>query len=356
MPLKFVLSEIDRLDFIRESDWSGAEVVPLREDWSQRKFFRLSRKNHTAVLIHSVPDHDPHALPGHKLGDFVRIAKFLKSIEISVPEIYAQDIAKGLLLVEDFGDWSFADSLVRQDPRISDLYKFSKLCLSHLYQHTEFVPIDLPDYYKSHIHVGQRRVIDWYLPAILGRQNEDGVVELFHDMMRQLEKQQPRVFRRFLHGDFHPGNLMYLPERKGFRQIGLLDFQGGMMGPAPYDLVNLLDDARRIVPDDIRSDCLAAFLSQLQGEERESFEAWYPILAVQFHFRVIGQALRLAIRDKKTGLLDLLPVLRAHIMKDFENPVLGPVKDWFLAHGVDFTETAGVSPEHVQKFIREDAF
>jgi hypothetical protein len=150
--------------------------------------------------------------------------------------------------------------------------------------------------------------------------------------------------------------MMWLPERVGIQQTGLIDFQGAMMGPAPYDLVNLLDDARRDVPQDIRDACLNQFLAGMAAEDRESFEAWYPVLAAQFHCRVIGQALRLAILDGKTRLLTIIPILRRHLIRDLSSPVLKPLKDWFDAQGVDFSDVRQIDPAKAAKFIRPDAF
>jgi len=350
------LSVFERTEFLKTSGWSGASMAPVGEDWSQRKFFRVGKADKTAILIHTVPDNDPRATPGHKLWDFLNIGRYLASIEISVPDVYAHDISKGLMLVEDFGTEDFAKLIAEGGPRARDIYLLACRSLSHLYQRTEFVAIDLPDYYKGHIHIGRRRVVDWYVPSVLGRCNPDGLVDAYLSVWKEIERGMPRVFRRFLHGDFHPGNLMYLPDRVGFRQVGMLDFQGGMMGPAPYDLLNLLEDARRIVPEDIRAYCLSQFLDQIKGEERESFAAWYPVLSAQFHFRVIGQAIKLAIRDQKTRLAALIPVLQQHITKDLENPLLKPMKDWFEEVGVDFSAQERIDISRVAPLIRDDAF
>lgn len=350
------LSVFERAEFLKNAGWSGANAVQIGEDWSQRQFFRIEKNMRTAILIHSVPDDDPRAVPGHKLLDFLNIQRYLLSIEVSVPEIYNFDLSHGLMLVEDFGDEDFV-SLIEGNPfRARDMYRIAVQCLLHLHRKTEFIAIDLPDYYQSHIHKGRQRVIDWYVPAVTGRKNSDTLVEEYLSVWKNIEKNLPRVSRRFQHGDFHPGNLMYLANRTGYKQIGLLDFQGAMMGPAPYDLVNLLEDARRIVPDEIRGECLEIFSAALKGEERDSFLLWYPVLAAQFHFRVIGQAIKLAVRDKKTRLMALVPVLQQHIRRDFQHPVLLPMREWFDAQGIDFATPFSADPERISPLIRDDAF
>ena len=149
---------------------------------------------------------------------------------------------------------------------------------------------------------------------------------------------------------------MWLPERSGAQQTGLLDFQGAYMGPAPYDLINLLEDARRRVPTAIKQECLKKFTDSLPHDERESFMAWYPVLACQFHGRVIGQAIKLAVRDNKTRLLDLIPILRQHMVDDLKHPVLAPLKSWFSAQNVDFSQNIPIDSIKTAAFIGDDAF
>lgn len=356
MPLNNPLSQAQRAEFLKQSGWSGVQESPVGEDWSQRKFFRIEKGGRTAVVMQAVPDDDPRATPGHKLRDFVTVSGYLRQIGLSAPQVYAQDLQHGLLLVEDFGGQDFASLIPMGHERERDLYLLATKTLAHLYAKTEFIAIDLPDYYAGHVHKGRQRVVDWYMPAVLGRPNPDGIVDEYLNIWKLIEKSLPRVKRRFLHGDFHPANLMWLPDRQGIQQTGLIDFQGAMMGPAPYDLVNLLDDARRDVPSDIRKECLLRYTEGMLPEDKEAFLAWYPVLATQFHCRIIGQALRLAIRDGKTRLLTLIPVLRRHMIRDLSSPQLKPLKDWFSAQHVDFLDNSMIDVGIAARNIRADAF
>lgn len=351
-----ILSPYDRVEFLKNSGWSNATESPVGEDWSQRKIFRVERKHRTAILMHAVPDDDPRSTPGHALKDFITISNYLRHIECSAPVVYAQDLRKGLLLVEDFGRDVFADTLVSQPEFQSDLYNLATRTLIHLYHKTEFVDVAIPDYFKGHIHKGRSRVVDWYMPAVLERRNPDGMTDDFMEVLKLIEKKLPPVRRRFLHADYHLGNLMWLPARNGIQQTGLVDFQGALMGPAPYDLVNLLDDARRVVPEDIREHCLDKFYQELKGEDADSFRAWYPVLACHFHCRVIGQAIKLAVRNDKTRLMDLIPILRRHLRRDLDHPILAPLKRWFKDAGVDFSVETPINLASAAQFIRSDAF
>lgn len=351
-----MLDPAERLNFLKHAGWAGAFETRVGEDWSQRKIFRVEKNGRSAIVMHSLPDDHPQATAGHKLRDFVRISSYLFSIGLSAPQVYAQDVAHGLLLVEDFGSISLQDRIQDMPSSQGDDYLRATNVLAHIYGRSQHISIDLPDYYAGHIHTGRRRVVDWYIPAIKRVKNPDGLSEEYLEVWKKIEKSLPIVPRRFLHADFHPANLMWLAEREKDKQIGLVDFQGAVVGPAPYDLVNLLDDARRIVPDDIRAVCLGKFIEHLMPAERESFLAWYPILACQFHCRVIGQAVKLAVHSGKTRLLDLVPILSHHLQHDLKHPLLAPLAQWFVAQRVDFRETATIDLSGLGSLIREDAF
>jgi aminoglycoside/choline kinase family phosphotransferase len=354
--IKNPLLKIQRAEFLRSSGWAGGIEIPVGEDWSQRSFFRIEKKVATSILIQSAPDGDPRQSAGHKLCDFVKVSEFLNRIGLSAPKIIAQDFTHGLLLVEDFGSSDFATLIKNNNGQEKDLYLIATETLKHIYQETEYVPIDLPNFSSSHIYKGHQRIVDWYMPAVKQEKNDDFVLKDYLNVWSKIEKKLPPPKIRMLHGDFHPGNIMWLPERQRVMQAGLIDFQGAMVGPAAYDLVNLLDDARRIVPNDVREECLSIYLDGMTSEEKENFLSWYAVLAAQFHCRVIGQALRLAICDGKTRLLDVIPILRSHLLRDLSNPSLKPLKDWFDSMNINFHEKSQIDIDNVKTFIRSDAF
>ncbi|MFA7276392.1 MAG: phosphotransferase [Pseudobdellovibrionaceae bacterium] len=344
-----------RADFYASTGWGGASELPVGEDWSQRKIFRIKKKDKTAIVMHAVPDDDPRATPGHKLGDYIKIADYLRSLELSAPEVFAQNLKGGLLLVEDFGDDSFSRLLGMGEGRTHDLYLIATNALIHLHQQARSKPIELPNFYDGHVYKGRRRIVDWYMPFARGQRNAEGLVEDYERIWKGIEKNLPSIPHQFQHIDFHPGNLMWLPERDHVQQVGILDFQGAMNGPVPYDLVNLLEDARRIVSEPIRLECLERFLKSLAEDERDAFAQWYPVIACQFHSRVIGQAIKLALSGK-TALLPLIPTLQRYMMRDLENETLKPLKDWFMRQNITFGENCDVNRNAAERLIRPDAF
>ncbi len=368
--------------FLSGAGWDGAKLSPVGEDCAFRRYFRLGKKSETAILMETVPDGSAIATPGHSLRDFIRIGAFLRAAGLHTPEIYHADSENGYLLLEDFGDVSFkAELLSCQNPR--ELYALATDVLSFMRRKIGPGEIELPRYYDSHVHKGLRRIIDWYFPVARGRRNEDGLAEDYLAVWHKIEKQLPPCPQGFLHIDFHVENLMWLPphpdpppvggrEEKNkpsphggegwvggqgpLRACGILDFQGAMTGPLPYDLANLLEDARVDVDEYLRRAMLDCYCADMTAEEKDIFKNWYRVLATQFHCRVAGQFIRLAVRDGKDRYLAHLPRVARYLEEGLRHPVLKPLKEWFAAEDIDFRKIPVCDPARVGKFIRDDAF
>ena len=315
--------------------WREGESVC--EDGSTRRYVRAHKDGKTAIFM----DCAGPPTPGHALADFVRIGGWLRDIGLRAPEIYEYDAAQGYALVEDFGDVSLKKALGQgEDP--ARLYGRAAEILNHLGKQS--CPLSLPDYHESHVHQGHRRVIDWYLPAVKKRRNPDGALQVYQAAWKDIEQSLPPCPRGFLHIDYHAENLMVLPGGT----IGILDFQGAMHGPLPYDLANLLEDARLDVPADIRAAILQA--------HDESFRLWYRVLGTQFHCRVIGQFIKLALRQGKTHYLDNLPRLQRYIRDALADPVLRPLRQYFSEIDLDFEAKNDLNVAEIADFIQDDAF
>jgi hypothetical protein len=131
--------------------------------------------------------------------------------------------------------------------------------------------------------------------------------------------------------DFHAGNLFHLPDRPGVQACGLIDFQDAGIGPVTYDLVSMLQDARRDVAKDIAASCLDHYCAAFPGFDRAAFDASCAILAAQRHVRVIAVFNRLSGLGKP-GYLEHLPRLWGLLDRALEHPALGDVAAWFQEH------------------------
>ncbi len=345
-----MLSDHDRFSFRFKSGWKNAQEIPVTADWSVRRFFRLKDEKRSAILMQSYPDHHPQSLVGHKIQDYVRIGNYLRTQNIRVPEIYAVDDDLGCLLVEDFGDVSMHDALKTQSRSLA-LYQSAGDVLKSLSQ-LVINDLSLKNYTDTHLFTGKRRFVDWFLPSYFDRSVTDSEMGIFTKAWDEVESNLPAIASSFQHGDYHPHNIMVQKDNT----LGLIDFQGALFAPLPYDLVNLLDDARRLVPHEIKKEILRARCENFTIQEKESFEAWYAVMAAQFHFRVIGQAYRLAIRDGKTRLFDIVPVLQYHILQDLAHPLLRPLRTVMMDLKIDLERAAQFDVVRIARHIRNDAF
>lgn len=346
-----------RESFLAAQGLGGLPLTPVGEDSAFRRYFRLKKPDgKNVILMETVPEGSPIATPGHNMLDYVRLSAYLRAIGLNAPEVYEGNENEGYLLLEDFGDLSFKKA---QEQGVADrdtLYALATDVLAWIRQNGKAGDVELPEYYASHVHTGRRRVIDWYLPAVRGQLNPDGLAEDYLRVWDKIEAGLPPVPTGFLHIDYHFENLMWVEGRQGLGRCGILDFQGAMHGPVPYDLANLLEDARVDVPENLRADMMKRYCQSMTDEERETFQSWYRVLATQFHCRVIGQFIRLAVRDGKPRYLPMIPRLAGYIREGLKDPVLAPLAAWFSQQGMDFSVVDGFQPAVILPNIRPDAF
>lgn len=341
---------MNKENFLRAQGWSGEPYSLIGEDWGPRRYFRVPLEGGgSAILMDSVPDDAPESAPGHKISDFIKMDAALRGVGLHAPEILAAIEKEGLLLLEDMGDTRFYDALeAGADP--AGLYTLATDVLGRLRDTFPDNDLNLPLYKDSHVNEGRRRVVDWYMPCALKRENETGLAQSYLEVWNKIEAKLPPYPEGVVHIDYHVQNLMWLPEETGLNRCGILDFQGALWGPLAYDLVNLLEDIRRDVPEDIRAEMMARYTQNVK--DKEAFQAWYRVLGTQFHCRVIGQVLKLALRSGKPEHLKNMERIQKHLREGLEHPLLKPLQDWFGAQGVDFNEVVELSDE----FIGSDAF
>ena len=154
-------------------------------------------------------------------------------------------------------------------------------------------------------------------------------VATYNDLWVSFEEKLPPCPQTLLHGDYHLHNLMWLPQREGIKRAGLIDLGTAMWGPVPYDLVNLLEDVRRDVPEEIKSEMRTFYCQHMLPDELDDFDLWYDVLTFQFHSRVIGQIVKLDRDDLKQHL----PRLRQYIKTHLEKDIFAPFKTWLNDQG-----------------------
>ncbi len=304
------------------AQWKTAACEPLTGDASVRKYFRLRGEQQTAILMDAsqVPD---------SVAPFIRIASQLRKIGLSAPKLYLQDKAKSLLLLEDFGDDTFA-KLLKQPESAEKLFTLATDVLIALHRQPQAAPEKLRAYHPEKMLEDIELFVQWRTPNVTALEKED-----FRAAWRAVLPQAHHVPSSLLLRDYHVANLMLLPDRDGIRQVGLLDFQDAYRGPVTYDLVSLLEDARRDVPEALQKKLLVRYLAAFPALDREIFETSLAILAAQRHTRVLGIFERLARHEGKLDYRRLhSPRVERLLQKALRHPMLADVKNWMDRHAI----------------------
>ncbi|SFD68140.1 aminoglycoside phosphotransferase family protein [Roseivivax sediminis] len=298
--------------FLDAAGWGGAAEAPLAGDASTRRYTRLLRDGKTAILMEDA-DGD--------VSLFARIAEYLRAQGLSAPGTFAMDAPHGLLLIEDLGDALFA-RICAEDPAAErDLYIAATdvLIALHAAPPAEGLTPAGPHYWAGLTDLA----FDWYAaqadpapaPSLKG-ETEAAFATLLSDLAPETEV---TVLR-----DYHAENLLWLPERDGVARAGLLDFQDALLGHRAYDLVSLLEDARRDVTPATAEACIAHYLSAT-GQDAARFRAAYAALGAQRNLRLLGVFARLAAVRGRTHYVDLIPRVWRNLMGDLAHPALAPV-------------------------------
>jgi aminoglycoside/choline kinase family phosphotransferase len=311
--------------FLDECGWGRAQLAPLTGDASFRRYYRLGSNCRRAVLMDAPP-------PQENVVPFIAVARLLRRLGFSAPEVFAEDRAAGFLLIEDFGDDTYTRLLDRgADERA--LYALAVDTLIELQRAVEgYGNPDLPPYDAERLLAEAALLVDWYAPAALGERLSQAQRDQYLDLWRTLLPQAALPGETLVLRDYHVDNLMLLPDRSGVQGCGLLDFQDAVRGPPSYDLVSLLDDARRDVPADLRRQMTERYLAAFPALDRAAFLRSAAILAAQRNCKILGIFTRLWRRDGKPRYLVHLPRIWRLLEQELAHPALDPIARWLDRH------------------------
>jgi aminoglycoside/choline kinase family phosphotransferase len=316
--------------FLAAKGWDGAQRAALAGDASFRRYERLALGDRGAVLMDAPP-------PEENVDAFVAVARHLKSLGFSAPDIFAKDRENGLLLIEDLGDDTFTrtlDQAIPEDGAETGLYELAVDVLIALHEIApeNVFPPGIEPYDDEKLLQEAFLLTDWTLPAVFGEKPAKEIRDAYRDAWLRVFPIVHRQPETLVLRDYHVDNLLTLGGREGVARCGLLDFQDAVRGPAAYDLMSLLEDARRDIGPDLYQAMLARYYAAFADLDRESFEAAFAVLAAQRHAKVIGIFTRLCVRDGKPRYLDHIPRVWRLLETALENPELSPVAQWFDAH------------------------
>lgn len=307
--------------FLARSGWAGAAILPLAGDASFRRYFRVVDGDRAAVLMDAPPAHEDSR-------PFLAIAAYLESLGLSAPRALAVDLEQGLILLEDFGD-ARVNPLLEREPALERLiYERAIDLLAALHKAP---PGDVPPYDAAVLHREVGLLTDWYAPALELQVDQPGFAAAWEQVLAPVIGEtaaRPVLVLR----DYHADNLMWLPERGGIRALGLLDFQDGLAGHPAYDLVSLLQDARRDVDPALEAAMIDRYAVAAGVADPVAFRAAYEVLGAQRNTKILGIFTRLWKRDGKPGYRAFQPRVWGYLERNLRHPALDPVRSWYDAN------------------------
>jgi aminoglycoside/choline kinase family phosphotransferase len=319
------LNHSDISAFLGVAGWDGATLEPLAGDASTRRYFRVRRAGECAVLMDA-------SRARESVAPFLCIGSHLRELGFSTPEVLFSEAPAGLLLLEDFGDRNFARLMDGASPALDAeaLFALAVDVLAALHQCPQAAPDGWRVYAPEIMLADLDLFLEWRTPHV-----SDATAAAWRDAWRAVLPLAHAVPQSLLLRDYHVANLMFLPEREGVRCAGLLDFQDAYRGPVTYDLVSLLEDARRDVPDALRARLLERYGAQFPGLDRKSFETSLAVVAALRHTRVLAIFERLAQHEGRPEYRRCHTARLTRLLDQaLRHPALEPVQHWMQRHAV----------------------
>jgi len=307
-------------EFLASHGWTNAEILPLAGDASFRRYFRILAGERRAVLMDAPP-------PQEDVRPFVAVAGWLEQIGLVAPKILAADLDRGLLLLDDLGDARMREALDAEPEAERELYETAVDVLVHLHRQP---PMDgLPKHGLAEWLTEVQLFPDWYAPAVgLEGFDQAGWEQAWRAVLEPVagDGLAPVTVLR----DYHAENVMLVDGRGGIGRFGLLDFQDALAGHPAYDLVSVLEDARRDVPPELEREMIDRYRDCTTADDR--FERAYWALAAQRNTRILGVFCRLWKRDGKDRYKQFQPRMWGLLERDLDHPGLEPLRQWFDAN------------------------
>lgn len=316
----------DRLEaLLAKAGWQAATRNLLPGDFSARSYIRLRRDQDTALVMR-MPKWE-------ELSAFIHMQEVLRQAGLRVPAILAADMQHGLALIEDLGEQGF-DRLLESGNAPEPLYRLAVDVLIHLHRHRKNpdpVALGLPLFDAERFAAQVALFLDVFGLHVLGKAFGSEARLAFAEAWRDVLRHSATLPTSLLLRDYHPANIMYLPQEAGHAKAALIDFQDGGVGPTAYDLVSLLEDARRDVPEALAQAMLEYYLQAVGVPDHKAFMNGYAVLGAQRHMRVLGILAR-RWAEKGVDVSDFWQRSWRLLLDHSDEPLLAPVFAWLDQH------------------------
>jgi N-acetylmuramate 1-kinase len=338
--------------FLDGAGYAEAKRLRMPGDASIRSYARLNRDDGVVILMNfprrpdapAIYDGKSYGAAVHLAEDvkpFVAIDNGLRGRGLSAPAIHHGDLDAGFLITEDFGSAAFVDG----DPPapIAERYEAAADVLAALHRETlpEILPLApqidyaIPTFDTDALLVEIGLMLEWYLPD-RGIDPTNNLRAEFVMMWRDLLAKPAAAAKTWVLRDFHSPNLIWLGERSDVARVGIIDFQDAVLGPAAYDLVSLLQDARIDVPEALELALLTRYIKARRANDDNfdpaEFAELYAIMSAQRNTKLLGTFARLNRRDGKPQYLRHQPRIWTYLNRTLAHPLLSRVREWYAAN------------------------
>lgn len=344
--------------FLKQAQWDAAERVAVPGDASTRRYERLTLDGQKAVLMDAPKGAEAPSEPeGASVEDrkalgynavarlagpnpeaFACIANELTMRGFSAPKIIAADMDKGFMLLEDLGDDLYARVIANDPAQERPLYEAAIDTLAAIYRSSFPAKMSFQneawrvrDYDAAALQAEADLFLDWYAKD-LGRDIQSDAREDWNSIWAELFKSLEAHASGLALRDFHAENIFWLPERQAVSRVGLIDFQDGLFAHPAYDLVSLIEDARRDVSPNLAEPLLKRFCEKAGLKYGPEFKTAYAVMGAQRNAKILGIFVRLAERDQKPHYRDLIPRVAAHFNGNLQDPKCAELKAWIGTH------------------------
>lgn len=315
-------------EFLRKTNLVGYDVFPLAGDASDRKYYRLRHGKYSLILMDSSSTKET-------LRSFLSVREYLSDNKFSVPQVFHVDLNSGYLILEDFGD-NLLDKYLILNPKDSEqIYGFAVDLLTSL-STLENPPF--PEFNKQFFMHELSIFTTWYM-SFIGKPLKDKELVEFNECWSQPLKYLSikDKMQVFVHKDLHCGNLFWLPDRPGIRNLGIIDFQSARRGSSVYDFTSLVYDCRLPLPQNLRKNLLNKYISNT-GWDIQNFKNIYDIYIAQRNIKILGNFAHIYQQKENATYLNFLPNAWKLINKSLENHILEDVKAWFIRNNIRLME------------------
>jgi aminoglycoside/choline kinase family phosphotransferase len=274
---------------------------PASSDASFRRYFRVDGPAGATFIVMDAPP------PQEDVRPFIHVAQLFAGSGVSVPQVVAQDVERGFLLLSDLGSTTYLHQLNSDSAHQLYLDAIDALVLIQ----AQSRPDALPEYDRALLLRELMLFPDWYIGKHLGFTMSDAQTADLNKTFDLLLANNLAQGQVFVHRDYHSRNLMILP--KG--NPGILDFQDAVYGPITYDLVSLLRDAYIQWDEELVLDWAIRYWERARraglpvNPDVDAFYRDFEFMGLQRHIKVLGIFARLYHRDGKDAYLKDMPLV-----------------------------------------------